>query len=455
MCKSPKWAGLRTSLGSAPKRGLLAQINMTSPTGTHGYGTPNEHGEYHRLYLYRAVVLSGLLCIVLTTLPGCSTAKPFPSRPFAPSVPETTFRLAALLPLSGPFSRYGKESLQGIELAIEEAKQARHVPFVDLIIKDTAVEQREIGETLEQTVRESSPLAVIGPLFSMEIEHVARLSKQLKLPVITPSATLPNVRAASPYIFSTALTFPAQAQAVARYALRTGYRRMCIIAPESGYGRKLGRFLAEEVQHRGGDIVSEQWYAKGERDFSALIKQLKAADVKKYGTMKTERRRGRTTKVYTPGFDAIFIPGDYREVVLIATQLQFYGIHVPLLGSNAWKTNDLDHYPDRSLAGAVFVDSFFDSARLTGHAHDFAKQYKIQYGIEPSMFVVHSYEATKILLQALHEGAKSGKEIRQYLETGSRLYALAGPTSFNSQGVLDRQMYFVQMNQTGHPVLLQ
>jgi len=71
------------------------------------------------------------------------------------------------------------------------------------------------------------------------------------------------------------------------------------------------------------------------------------------------------------------------------------------------------------------------------------------------MFVVHSYEATKILLQALHEGAKSGKEIRRYLETGSRLYALAGPTSFNSHGVLDRQMYFVQMNQTGHPVLLQ
>ena len=71
------------------------------------------------------------------------------------------------------------------------------------------------------------------------------------------------------------------------------------------------------------------------------------------------------------------------------------------------------------------------------------------------MFVVHSYEAAKIVLQAVRDGAKSARDIRQYLNTSSQLYALSGPTNFNSHGILDRQMYFVQMNGTGHPVLLQ
>lgn len=401
--------------------------------------------------------LSLLIGTVLIILPACSTIHS--TSPYRPSVavplsaPDRTIRLAALLPLSGQFGRYGKEALQGIDLAMEDAKQTGDMPPVELVIKDSAVGKINIGDMLEEVVRESAPLAVIGPLFSMEIEHVARRSRQLQVPVITPSATLANVHAVSPYVFSTALTFPLQAQAIAQYAMQAGYRRICVIAPESGYGRRLGRLLAEEMQRLGGDIISEQWYGKGESDFSVLIKQLKAMDLKHYGHETTNSQKDKRKKIYAPGFDAIFLPGDYREVLLIATQLKFYGIKVPLLGSNAWNNNDLDRYSDRALAGAVFIDSFFSPGR-NGNAYDLIKACKIHYGTAPSMFVVHSYEAAKIILQAVRHGAKSGKDIRHYFETTDTLYSLRGPTSFNDQGILNRRMFFMQMNQAGRPVLL-
>src|ERR1044072_7380787 len=116
----------------------------------------------------------------------------------------------------------------------------------------------------------------------------------------------------------------------------------------------------------------------------------------------------------------IFLPGDYRYVVLLATQLRFHDISVPLLGSNSWHTADLDRFRDRALTGSVFGDSFFADSP-DPHTRDLVRRCLARYQALPTSFVVHAYEATHIVIDGLRFGARSGRQLRKYLDASENL----------------------------------
>ncbi|NJN37271.1 MAG: amino acid ABC transporter substrate-binding protein [Nitrospiraceae bacterium] len=130
--------------------------------------------------------------------------------------------------------------------------------------------------------------------------------------MITPAATLPNVRRLGNYLFSTSLTYALQAQRIATYATQDqGYRRFCIVHPDTVYGRELARLFAQEVYRIGGEVIAIEAFKEGDTDFAAQIQRLKAEDLKKYGLAvpvetphPTGKPAGRTEKrmLYTPGF---------------------------------------------------------------------------------------------------------------------------------------------------------
>ena len=87
------------------------------------------------------------------------------------------------------------------------------------------------------------------------------------------------------------------------------------------------------------------------------LKRMKAEDLKKYGLavpVDPTKIGGKLTKLdkkvlYTPGFDAVFIPGRAADVGLIAAQLNFHDMKVPFLGSNGWNAPDFARTADHQL----------------------------------------------------------------------------------------------------------
>ena len=66
-----------------------------------------------------------------------------------------------------------------------------------------------------------------------------------------------------------------------------------------------------------------------------------------------------------------------------------------------------------------------------------------------SVFLVHTYEATNLILNAIRHGAVSGRDVRAYLEQTKNLPALTGPAEFGPEGVLRRNLYLLQVNEQG------
>ena len=391
----------------------------------------------------------------------------FPEHPSVPKVHESLdlikIRLkanqhviAAVLPLSGPLSTFATDVLQGVQLAVERAREQPGSPSIGLIVKDHDADRQGFLDDLSALLHEDRPLIVIGPMLSKNLPVMAEMAQRTKIPLITPAATLPNVRRLGSYLFSTALTYEMQAERIAAYAAKEqGYRRFCILHPDTVYGRELARLFAEEVRQLDGEIIATEAFKEGDTNFAPQIQRLKAEDLKKYGlavpvevTQPTGKALSRNEKrvLYTTGFDAIFIPSRSKEIGLLAAQLAFHDIKTPLLGTNGWNSQDFARTADRTVDGATFVDGFFiDSPNPS--IQEFVQRHQNRFESPPSLFTMQGYDAARIAIDGIRHGATSGDALRDYLATSRNLPTLAGPAGFGQDGALHRPLFLLQVKQ--------
>ncbi|MDQ6732766.1 MAG: penicillin-binding protein activator, partial [Nitrospirota bacterium] len=303
--------------------------------------------------------------------------------------------IAAVLPLSGKLQAFGTEALNGIEIAVDKARDHLGMNAIGLQVVDSETDKMALRLELGDLLNERRPLAVIGPLHSRDLPLVAGLADQTMTPFVTPSANMSDVRHLGGYLFSTAMTQPLQARRLADYAIgQAGYRRFCILYPDTPYGHELAALFSNEVKQRGGELIAMESYKETDADFSQPIRRLKEADLKKYGqteTVKTTKNGKNIVRIlYTPGFDAVFLPGDFNQVAMIAPQLAFYDVKTPLLGTNTWNAPNLTKLADRSIDGGTFVDTFFlDSPDQ--NIREFVDRYRRKYQTDPSPFAAQAY----------------------------------------------------------------
>jgi len=363
------------------------------------------------------------------------------------------FFIATVLPLSGKLSPFANEVLSGIQLAVEANRDRAGSASVGLIVKDSESDLASFFDDFSGLLNTDRPLAVIGPLLSKNLPVMAELAERAHIPLITPTATLPNVRRLGNYVFSTALTFQLQAKRITAYAIKEqGFRRFCILHPDTTYGRELARLFAQEVRQHEGEVIAIESYKEGETDVSAQLKRMKAEDLKRYGLsvpVDQTKLTGKLTKLdkkilYTPGFDAIFIPGRAADAGLITAQLNFHDMKVPFLGANGWNSPDFARTADSSIDGAVFVDGFFvDSPTPT--VQDFVGRYKKRFQTDPTVFAAQGYDAAKLVIDAVQKGASSGEAVHDQLLTQPDLSSLAGPAAFGPDGTLNRPLFLMQI----------
>ena len=363
------------------------------------------------------------------------------------------FFIAGVLPLSGKLAPFAGEVLSGIQLAVEANRDRTGSPSVGLIVKDLESDYASFLDEFSELLNTDRPLAVIGPLLSKNLPVMAELAERAHIPLITPAATFPNVRRLGNYVFNTALTYELQAKRIAAYAIKEqGFRRFCILHPDTTYGREMARLFAQEVRQHEGEVIAIESYKEGEADVGAQLKRMKAEDLKRYGLsvpVDQTKLTGKLTKLdkkvfYTPGFDAIFIPGRAADAGIITAQLNFHDMKVPFLGANGWNSPDFARTDDSSIDGAVFVDGFFvDSPTPT--VQDFVARYKNRFDTKPTLFAMQGYDAAKLVLDAVRKGADSGEAVRDQLLKQPDLSSLTGPAAFGPDGTLNRPLFLIQI----------
>ena len=385
----------------------------------------------------------------------------FPNHPYAQTavalmksfiskIKAHRYVIAAVLPFSGKMKPFGSDALNGIQLALREGQRELGANTLGIVVKDSSVAPAQLHHEFEQVLKEFEPIALIGPLLARQVQNVADLADWAKTPFITPTASISDVKQFGRFWFSTALTTRLQVTKLVDHAMRTlGFRRFSVLTPDSQYGTQLAQVFQEIVLRNGGEVIAVESYKRGTTDASAQIQRIKDRDLSLYGEMlplETEDpiKPGEEQLVYTPGFDALFLPGHPTDVAFLSAQLAYFDIRVPLFGTNTWNHPDLLKWGRNTLNGGTFGDALFLQS-TDPEIQEFIRKYREQYHRDPSIFSAQAYDAMRVIIDTIRHGATNGQEVREQLFIRHDFPTLGGLASFGEGGVLDRKVYMIQV----------
>lgn len=283
--------------------------------------------------------------------------------------------------MTGSEATFGTSTDDGIRMAIEEVNNAGGIKGkkVKLITMDDQGKAEEATSVVTRLIQQEKVVAILGEVASGRSLAAAPIAQKSKVPMVTPSSTNQKVTEIGNYIFRTCFIDPFQGTVMAAFAINNlKVKKVAVLRDvKSDYSVGLADFFIAKFKELGGTVIADVSYQAGDVDFKAQLTQLKSKNP-----------------------EAIFVPGYYTEVGLVALQARELGIKVPLLGGDGWDSPKLHEIGKQAIEGGYF-SNHYASDSTDPIAQEFTKKYTEKYKKVPDGMAATGYDGARILLQAM------------------------------------------------------
>ena len=283
--------------------------------------------------------------------------------------------------LSGRTSSFGQSTKNGVEMAADEINKAGGIDgrTIQIVTEDDQGEPNKAATVVTKLINQDKVIALLGEVASSNSLAAAPKAQGSKVPMISPSSTNPAVTQVGDYIFRVCFIDPFQGEVMAKFSANNLKAKRAAILYDfnSDYSRGLYQFFKRSFTQLGGQIVSEQSYTQGDRDFS-----------------------GQLTAIRSSNPEVIYVPGYYGEVGVIANQTKQLGIKAPLLGGDGWDAPQLWQLGGASLNGD-YISNHYSVDDPSPAIQKFVADYKGRYNILPDALAALGYDSMKVLADAI------------------------------------------------------
>lgn len=316
--------------------------------------------------------------------------------------------------MTGSEATFGISTHRGIEMAIEEKNKAGGVKGrqLNLISLDNQGKTGESAAAVTRLITQNKVVALLGEVASSRSLEAAPIAQQYKIPMISPSSTNPKVTEVGDFIFRVCFIDPFQGTVMAKFAVENLKAKKVAILRDvkSDYSVGLANYFAETLKQMGGEVVADQSYQAGEIDF-----------------------KGQLTAIRTKKPEAIFVPGYYTEVGLIARQAKQLGLKVPLLGGDGWDSAKLYEIGKDAINGNYF-SNHYTTESTDPVTQDFIKRYKEKFNEVPDGLAALGYDSARVLIEAMDRAASlDPSAIRDEIAKTKDFVGVTGKISINEQ----------------------
>jgi ABC-type branched-subunit amino acid transport system substrate-binding protein len=313
-------------------------------------------------------------------------------------IKHSDMRVGLVLPLSGPFSSYGQEVIEGVRCASGYLNLCGPDSGVELVVKDSGLSPAMVNVAIQELV-DARVSAIIGPMSASLAEAAAVTASSQQIPIF-PITQKTGLMSQGTYVFQVGMTTEQQVAELVSVARGRGMKRFAIFYPDNEYGITHATLFGNEVSARGGEVAAKVSYQKAAMDLYAEAKKLKSST-------------GEFIPGQKPPIDAIFIPDSFRMINTLVGALEYVGISgVPLLGTNAWNDPGLSLGIATKFPGSFFVD-MYDAASPNAANQDFRAGFMRGFGRSPTILSALGFDTMKMLLKV--GGQKGGGRIQEAL----------------------------------------
>ncbi|MDY6809547.1 MAG: branched-chain amino acid ABC transporter substrate-binding protein [Actinomycetota bacterium] len=326
--------------------------------------------------------------------------------------PETTIAMAGAL--TGADAALGINIKNGAQLAVDHHNEAN--PNCQIVLRtfDTEGDPQKATQVAPQIVNDESIVGLIGPAFSGETKATGGIFNQAGLVSVTASATDPTLTDNGWKTFFRGLANDdVQGPALADYITGTmGKEKVCVIKDDTDYGVGLAQAMTQSLG-AAADASCSVDVKKGDREFSAIISKVTAADP-----------------------DAVFYSGYYAEAAPLAQQLKTAGYQETFVSGDGANDPQFTAQAGDSATGAIL-------SCPCGPAPDqFKSDYEAAFNQAPGVYSVEAYDLASILMKGIAEGNLTRPELLSYVSDyqGS---GLARPYEWSPTGELTSSLIWV------------
>jgi branched-chain amino acid transport system substrate-binding protein len=317
--------------------------------------------------------------------------------------------------LTGKDAAFGVATRKGVLLAVEElnAKGGVLGRPLEYLVEDIQSKQGESATAVKKLISRDKVVAVIGANASFNSLEAGPICQNAKIPMMAISSTNPKVTEIGDYIFRICFIDPFQGAVLAKFARASlhAQRVALLTAVNSPYSVGLSSVLRQDFTARGGEIVGEQKYVEGDKDFRAQLTAI------------------RTTKP-----DVIAATGFYTEAALICIQARSLGLDVPVIGGDGWEAPQLVELGGKAVEG-TYYSTYFSAENDAPEVRSFVQRYRARWNNEvPEGVSALGYDAMYLIAAAMEKaGTTESARLRDAIAATRDFPGVTGHTTIDEK----------------------
>ena len=214
------------------------------------------------------LVLSTLIAASVVAVPGLVQA-------------QQPIRIGATMSETGAFATQGVPAAAGYRLCQKDVNEKGGLlgRKVEFLIYDDKSDPKAAVALYEKLIVEDKVDAVMGPYGSTLTEAVAPVTEKHRRAMISPLAATTSIwEKGRRYIFMVLPPAELFLEGLIDMASRNGLKTVAIIEEDALFPMAVGKGAVELAKKRGMQVVLHETYAKGTKDFSAILAKVKAGN---------------------------------------------------------------------------------------------------------------------------------------------------------------------------------
>ena len=333
-----------------------------------------------------------------------------------PTLGAEKIKIGALYNLTGGMSSIDAPALNGAKLQAKLINEEGGLlgKKLEIIGIDTKTDQKAAATGAKKALAEEV-VAGIGYGDTTFVMAAAPLFQQKGIPFVTSGATHPMLpKWVGDFMFMTPFGDDDQSFAIADYSVnKLGAKNIVVWTDNSmDFTKALSKFYKQRVKELGGNIVLEDFFMMGDKDFSAQIARLKNAK---------------------PKADAVFVSAIPNEAGLTVKQIRETGLSLPIVSGDGFDTELVTSVPGDKLANDVYFSTHTYREDNRPEVVAFIRAYEKEYGRPPeNAFAALGFDAVGLIADAIKRaGATDGKALRDALAATQGFKAVTGEITYS------------------------
>jgi len=341
----------------------------------------------------------GLLALSLTIAGG-----------FQASAAQDVVKIGLSAPLTGDWAEYGNDFKRAVTMVIDRVNRMGgiHGKRVELVISDSRGDPKESVLIAEKFVGDRDVIAEIGDFSSSSCMAAAPIYEKADMTQLSPTSSHMDFTKKGRNMFRVVATQGYEGPYNARWAVKDlGKKRLATIYINNDWGVDANKYFTQEARKLGAEIVAEEAFVPGEKDFTAILTKLKG--------LKPE---------------LIYLPTFYADAAAILNQAKRMRFEPVVMANSSLFSQKTIELGGDAVEGIIIPANYF-SADPRPAAQEFTREYEALYGAVPNQFAALAYDAANLMVAALHKvGVDDRSKVKEGLESLRGFQGATGSISY-------------------------